>query len=713
MSTEQNTIIAAGPKLRLSAVVMLRNDGDIVLPFLRQCAEFFDEIFVADVQATDGTGEVLRSFNDPRLKLHVYSVSRQERYQGALMNLLSRQAFARGADWVFCLDGDEFLRANSRVELEKTLVDLGADIMMMPWINLVPTRFGDFSNFDAAQLFHWSGRTSGFSKIAISSLYAANNSQYHIEEGNHSIRPSFGKPEVFGQPGLPLLHLPIRSLERLKYKNGMAHRLVGAKHNRISGEGTHVDSLHELLTQGSIATPELRHLAATYGSQFLKTEPLDPEAQGWPSHRLPAFIHEAHPSDKAVVSASLPETLIADALTTWDLSEFIKGSRVGALIEGEQIRIAPLAVAGSGIARTAPFAALPPTVIPERFSEDWLTDLVATSCTPIHAWVFSAWTQLVPVMYSLFSLLRPRRYVELGVHNGMSFFAACQITEKLGVPAELVAVDSWIGDVHASFHDSSVFDNFHTHLAEHYPSQYFLRSYFAAALSNFEDGSIDLLHIDGLHTYEAVKDDFETWLPKMSEAGVIIFHDTNEFGRGFGVWRLWEELKKLYPAFEFSHQHGLGIIFVGREPHPFANLLRHLSENRRDATLAQTYFEAIGTLLTEQRALVGRQEAEHTQNVTSPDHHSATASPPLDSYLDQQNLAQQYLELQGRLNAVVSSTTWRLTAPLRAVLSRLPALRLFLRRSVKSVWWLLTGQLPARYRMFRAAQAEAARRQGS
>src|SRR6516165_678048 len=119
--------------LRLCAAVMMRNEGDIIRPFMRQCAEFFDEVFVADVRATDGTAEALRSFSDPRLQLHVFEVGRQERYQGALMNLLSRQAFARDADWVFCLDGDEFLGADSRAEVEQALAELGADVMMMPW----------------------------------------------------------------------------------------------------------------------------------------------------------------------------------------------------------------------------------------------------------------------------------------------------------------------------------------------------------------------------------------------------------------------------------------------------------------------------------------------------------------------------------------------------------------------------------------------------
>ncbi len=397
---------------------------------------------------------------------------------------------------------------------------------------------------------------------------------------------------------------------------------------------------------------------------------------------------------------SLSETLGADSLITWDRSAFINGTRVGAMVDSDRLRIVPQALTGSGTSRTEPFAALPPAVIADRFDDEWLTDVVAATCTPIGTWAFSAWTQLVPVMFSLFTLLRPRRYVELGVHNGMSFFAACQIAEKLSIPAECVAIDSWVGDVHASFHDASVFENFRAQLAEKYPHQYLLQSYFAAALNCFEDGSVDLLHIDGLHTYEAVKDDFDTWLPKMSEAGVIIFHDTNEFGRGFGVWRLWAELKQRYPAYEFSHQHGLGIIFVGREPHPFAALLRRLAENRHEAVLAQTYFETIGTLLTEQRSMV------ETLGMTSAALASAPACSPTGPLPD---VPRHGDDLQSRYDAVMNSTTWRMTAPLRALLNGMPRLRLFLRRAVKSVWWLFTGQLPSRYRLYRAAQAEITR----
>jgi hypothetical protein len=697
------------PDLTIHAVAMIKNEADIIRPFLMQCAELFDCLFVANVQSTDGTTVALRSFSDPRMKLHVFDVEREERYQSEVMNLLTREAFARGADWVFCLDADEFLAVESRSELEDVLTNLGADVMMMPWMNLAPTQFGSFTSFDVTQDFFWSGRTSVFSKVALSSIFAANNPQYYIQQGNHSVSPVFGAEEIYGQPGLPLLHLPVRSLDRLKYKVGPGSRSVRAKHNRLQGEGAHLERLDDLLSKGAIAAPELRFLAASYGQQVERTKPLDPEALGWPVRRLPAFLAD-QAADGAKQMPTISETLLAEAAVSWDRTELTKGSAVGALIDDGRIRIVPQAMTGSQRFRTSPFAALGPASIPERFAEDWLSDVVAASCTPIRAWEFSAWSELVPVMYALFALLRPRRYVELGVHNGMSYFAACQIAERLGLATECIAIDSWVGDEHAGLHDSEVFDRFRSYLAATYPDQYYIHAYFQSALRCFDDGSIDLLHIDGLHTYEAVKEDFETYLPKLSDVGVIIFHDINEFGRGFGVWRLWEELKERYPAYAFAHQHGLGIIFVGREPHPFATLLRAVQENRHHAILAQTYFQTIGALLVEQRNTAAALDAEKGRQRGAAETHLADLEARfadlqahhgtlgahhnelLERFAELQahhgtlgahhnELLERFVELQAHRDAVVHSTTWRATAPVRALLTRTPGLRRLLRRA--------------------------------
>jgi hypothetical protein len=128
------------------------------------------------------------------------------------------------------------------------------------------------------------------------------------------------------------------------------------------------------------------------------------------------------------------------------------------------------------------------------------------------------------------------------------------------------AVDTWQGDKHASFYGEEVYQDVSAYNESRYASfSSLMRMTFDDAVSRFADGSIDLLHIDGMHTYEAVKHDFDSWFEKLSPKGVVIMHDTNVRDGDFGVWRLWDELKDKFPSFEFRHSYGLGVLFVGAE----------------------------------------------------------------------------------------------------------------------------------------------------
>lgn len=189
----------------------------------------------------------------------------------------------------------------------------------------------------------------------------------------------------------------------------------------------------------------------------------------------------------------------------------------------------------------------------------------------------SSWHRHIPFGFAIMRMMKPKIFVELGTHRGDSYFAMCQAREQFGLDTRCFAVDTWAGDVQAGYYGDEIYEEVsatNDRLYCHFST--LLRKRFQEALTSFADGSIDLLHIDGLHTYEAVKEDFESWLPKMSSSGVILFHDTNVLDRDdFGVWQLWREITDCRLSYEFKFGHGLGVLCTGGAvPKPVSDFLK-------------------------------------------------------------------------------------------------------------------------------------------
>jgi hypothetical protein len=111
-----------------------------------------------------------------------------------------------------------------------------------------------------------------------------------------------------------------------------------------------------------------------------------------------------------------------------------------------------------------------------------------------------------------------------------------------------------------------------------------LRTTFDEARQNFADETVDILHIDGLHTYGAVLHDFENWLSAVKPGGLVLLHDISARHGDFGVWRVWEELESRGERFSFPHSWGLGVFRKpgGGQESPFFSTLFGGTEEQRN-----------------------------------------------------------------------------------------------------------------------------------
>ena len=182
--------------------------------------------------------------------------------------------------------------------------------------------------------------------------------------------------------------------------------------------------------------------------------------------------------------------------------------------------------------------------------------------------VYSPWSGHRNFAYDYVCFKKPQKIVELGSYYGCSAFAFLQAIKDKSLDSEFYGIDTWQGD---SFTQKDYQEDIYTQYKRIQDSCFnnqnanMLRMTFDKAIRVFADKSIDLLHIDGSHTYENVKHDFLSWKDKVKEDGVVFFHDIGKdelLGEVMGSHIFWEEVKQEYAhTIEFPFSFGLGVLF--------------------------------------------------------------------------------------------------------------------------------------------------------
>lgn len=574
-------------KPHLTCVSMVRNEALRADEMMRHLCALFDRIVVIDHLSTDDTAEIIARY-DGHENTEVVILSGQDEgyYQSEYMTATARTLIKEErSDWLFFLDFDEFLPFQSRDTFLQALVPLtGADVIHSHWYNLA-TRSETFETIQGADVTI-GPEVSRYTKVALN-LRRLKHRDVKIAQGNHA---ALLEGQVYlGERAFGIFHVPVNGRKEFLQKLKQGARAYEKTKGHSSNEGSHWHELYGAFETVSKDPVVWREVALRYGEP-LKEVLSDVEAGkltdgARPLHLTFAQVDAAprKTSDRPKAPSFNLQTIDAVMALTFprpepagvpDLSKAIYQTLPG--------RSDPLEQSDSARAARVNHAMISAATEIEILRQP------------------TAWSGHKAFLFSLMEAMRPRRYVELGTHAGASFFAACQHMKMNGSYGEAVAIDIWEGDHQAGFYGYDVFYEFRCILKDNFAHiGSFIRGYFSEAVNLFEPKSIDLLHIDGLHTYEAVKEDFETWRSALSDNGTIIFHDTSEYQTDFGVWQLFEEIEgQATASFRFRHCHGLGILAFGdRSLNPAIELLEHLSKN---PSLSESYYSTLGSALFEQ-----------------------------------------------------------------------------------------------------------------
>ncbi len=163
-----------------------------------------------------------------------------------------------------------------------------------------------------------------------------------------------------------------------------------------------------------------------------------------------------------------------------------------------------------------------------------------------------------------------RRFMEIGTASGGTLFLFCNVVkdDALGISMDLPP-----GKLGGGYpmHRISLYREF----ARGSQKLHFLKedSHDSAAVGKVNiilgNEKLDYLFIDGDHSYEGVRKDFEMYSSFVRKGGVIAFHDiaVHPAETGCEVNRFWGEMKKSYKYQEIINDrnqggYGIGVLFV-------------------------------------------------------------------------------------------------------------------------------------------------------
>lgn len=217
---------------------MVRDEADIIDEWLDHTLGVLDGLVVVAHNCTDGTLERLVARARSGAPLAVLAQNTETFRQGETLTAVARSIAARfRPDWIFALDADEFIAAESRAAIEDGLRALpSAAAGLLPWRTYLPPRPGPGALLERAERCLAQEPAPQCKVVFPFGVLADAN--VVVVEGSHGVARLEGSGLVplshAYVPGVSLAHLPVRSEHQLRRKVTAGEQAI----RRVRREGS-------------------------------------------------------------------------------------------------------------------------------------------------------------------------------------------------------------------------------------------------------------------------------------------------------------------------------------------------------------------------------------------------------------------------------------------------------------------------------------------
>jgi hypothetical protein len=238
--------------MNLVAISWVKNEVDIIEAFIRHHSHYFNKHIVIDDGSSDGTYEVLRSLEAAGLPLVLTREPSVGYQQSRSMTRLLHMAVDHfHADWIMPLDADEFVEPEEGATLAQTLQSRPPELLTVSWDNFV-WRPEDDERKEPNPVVRMRLRmpaTSDLGKVVVPARLVVGGG-VELAQGSHSLLRNGQALPAQPLSAVRLCHFPIRSVEQYAGKVAVGYLQYSAKPGWDRNMGRQYIEPFRLLAQG-------------------------------------------------------------------------------------------------------------------------------------------------------------------------------------------------------------------------------------------------------------------------------------------------------------------------------------------------------------------------------------------------------------------------------------------------------------------------------